>query len=161
MPEAVDRNVIVVASNPRGVFLEGVIDGTPKPGTVMQVKAGVDPDSGGRLTYEAYNKNADGDASEIIVLREDWGQGKTIDDAYVSGSRGFLYVPANGEELMMLVANQSGTGEAFTIGESLSIDDGTGMLVEAAGNTKPFVVMEEAGALTADTHVLCRYSANQ
>lgn len=153
------RNEIVLAADPKGRFIEGIIDGTPVPGTCMQIKAGVEP-VGGRLTYEVYNTSADGEQRAVFVLREDHLQGLTKTDAYVSGARGFLYAPAMGEELNMLVANISGTADAFAIGDLLMIDDGTGKLVATTGSPEmeSFQVMETVAALSADTHIMCVYT---
>jgi hypothetical protein len=150
-------NEIVVSSNPKGVFLEGTVSGTPKPGTVMQVSAGVEP-VGGRHQWEVYNADADGDQRIIAVLDIDHLQGKLSTDAYVTGSRCFLYVPAAGEELNMLLANIAGTSDSFAIGDLLIVDDGTGKLIATTGTpeSEPFVVMETVAALSADSleHVM-------
>ncbi len=153
-------NEILLAANPKGVFLEGTISGTPKPGTVMQVKAATEP-VGGRPTFEVYNAAADGDQRLIAVLLEDHLQGKIATDAYVTGSRGFLYVPAAGEELNMLVAvSGTSTGDAQAIGDLLIVEDGTGLLVPTSSGeeSEPFIVMETltdvvaAGTLTHVMH---------
>ena len=68
---------IIVSSNPKGDFEEATIDGTPKPGTVMTVKAATEPVAG-KFTYEAYNRDADGNLAEIAVLLEDELQGKLV-----------------------------------------------------------------------------------
>jgi hypothetical protein len=41
----------------------------------------------------------------FYVLREDYLQGKTVDDAYAAGDRCFLYVPKPGDELNLLLLN--------------------------------------------------------
>lgn len=146
-------NEIVVASNPRGMFVEGYVDGTPKPGTCMQIKAGVEP-IGGRYTYEVYNKAADGARGQILVLCADQLQGKTADDAYVDGDRCFLYSPVMGEELNCLIGDVAGTGATsdFSIGDKLIVDDGTGKLVDASGSEEsaPFELLETITDLAAD-----------
>jgi hypothetical protein len=161
MPKKDTYNTIVCTQEPRGRFKEGIIDGTPYPGTIMQIKAGVE-EVGGRFTYEAYNQAADGDRPQgaIYILLEDALQGKTIDDAYVSGTRGFLYAPLPGDELLARLGDVSGTGDAHTIGEKMMVDDGTGELIVTTGTpeTEPFCCLETLAAPTADTHVFCEFT---
>jgi hypothetical protein len=147
---------IVVASNPRGIFLEGIISGTPKPGTMMQVQAGTDPVAG-RFTYEVYNPSADGDPRPVIVLLPDANQGGLETAAYVSGTRGFLYVPFTGEEINMLVKDLVGTGDTHAIGDRLKGEHGSGKLIAEAtsANNAPFTLLEKSAALTADTLLMC------
>lgn len=160
------RNDIVVSGNPRGHFIEGIIEGTPKPGTLMQIKAGTGPDDRGRLTWQAKQGGSDGDRGIVAVLREDHFQGKTKDDAYVNGSPGFLYIPLPGDELQVLAANITGTGsgtdDAFAVGDKLIIKEGTGKVIKTAGTPEmePFVVMEPVSTLYEDTHVLVMYTGN-
>ena len=68
-------NEIIVSANPEAKFLEGIIDGTPKPGTIKQIKSGVEPVEG-RFTWEAFNRTADGDRGIIAVLCPDSLQGQ-------------------------------------------------------------------------------------
>lgn len=154
-------NEIIVSSEPRGRLTEGIIDGTPKPGTCMQVKAGV-PMVGGRFTYEAFNRDADGNLGTVWVLLPDHLQGKLTTDAYVSGARGFLYAPAHGEELNMLVANIAGTADDHAIGDQLMIDDGTGKLIATTGSpeSEPFRLLEAITDPTVDTLALCEYTGH-
>lgn len=158
---------IVVTSNPKGMFLEGLIDGTPKPGTMMQIKAATEPVNG-RPTWTAYNRDADGDrpAGPVAILLPDHLQGKTTADAYVSGDRGFLYAPIAGEELNVLCANLTGTGsgtdDAFAIGDLLIPDDGTGKFLKTTGSVEiePFCVLETVAAIVADTLVFSMYTGH-
>ena len=152
---------IIVSADPKGVFLEGIIDGTPKPGTCMQIKAGVAM-VGGRFTYEVYAPGADGEQRAVLVLLPDHLQGRLHTDAYVSGTRGFLYCPAAGEELNMLVANISGTADDHSIGEVLMIDSGTGLLVTTTGSPEmeSFICLEVATDPVADALLLCMYTGH-
>lgn len=152
-------NRILLTPYQNGRQIEGVIDGTPKPGTCMTIKAEVEPDSGGRLTWEAYNRDANSNRALFAVLLENF-RGGDPSAAYVSGERGRLYFPLNGDELLMLVANIEGTGDAFTIGQYLIIENGTGKLLATASSPEiePFVVMETKAALTADTLVHVSYT---
>jgi hypothetical protein len=147
------RNAIVLSADPKGHFIEGIIDGTPKPGQMVQIKAGVEPDDGGRLTYEVFNGAADGERDEVLILCEDAMQGKLPTSAYVDGDRCFIYAPLAGDELQVLAANLTGTGsgtdDAFAIGDKLIVDDGTGKFIKTTGSpeSEPFKVIETVTTL--------------
>lgn len=153
---------IIVTAEPRGNFLEGIVSGTPKPGTVMQVSAAVEPQSGA-FTWVVYNRDADGNrpAGPIAVLLPDRLQGGLETAAYTTGSRCYLYCPLPGDLLNMLFANVAGTSDTFAIGDIMIVDDGTGKLIATTGSveTEPFVCMETVStALTADTLTLAMFS---
>lgn len=154
-------NEVIVTANPRGVFLEGTIGTgfTPKPGTIMQIDHSVAM-AGGRNTWVPFNMASDGDrpASPLAVLREDNLQGKTMTDAYAAGDRAFLYVPVAGEELNCILGDVAGTGDDQTAGARLSVDDGTGKLVTAAGQHAPFQLKENVTDPTADTIIWVVYN---
>lgn len=142
---------IILSANPKGTFLEGIIYGTPKPGTMMQVRATAKVS--GRLTFEVYTPGASGDPRCPIILLPDYLQGALATDAYVTGTRGFLYVPANGEELNILVKDVAGTGDTHAIGDRMKAETGSGkFIVEAtSANYAPFTLIEAATtAFTAD-----------
>lgn len=149
-------NTIIVSADPKGVFMEGVVSGTPKPGTIMEISSFTMV--GGRFTWRAYQPGTDGERRLIAVLLEDNLQGKTPTDAYVDGTRCFLYCPIAGEELNCLLADVAGTGDAHTAGETLIVDTGTGKLIATTGSpeSEPFRLLESLSALTADTlaHVM-------
>lgn len=159
---------IIRAADPKGHFEECVISGTPSPGTVMELVPSTAA-QGGRFTYRACTRN-DGAKGGIAVLLEDGLQGKTVDDAYVSGTRGFLYWPVAGEELNMLLRDPVGTGttNSTNIGDLLEVDGATGMLqaVGSGGPTgahvsSPFMLLEHLGVdLTENTLVRVKYLGN-
>lgn len=129
---------IVVSSAPKGMFREVVISGTPKPGTLMQMKLGTALDGGGRETWEAANPGSDGFPQDVAILTEEGvhgSTGKTYDDAFASGDRGMLYFPIPGDELNVRRSSITGTGspsEDITIGEKLLIVSGTGFISPVA-----------------------------
>src|SRR5258708_6667376 len=90
--------------DPHGIFMEGTAGDTSKPGTQMQVQAGVAPVNG-RFTYVHYQPSADGDPRLCIVMREDQEQGFTAAglNAAAIGQRIFLYIPHPGDEMNVLV----------------------------------------------------------
>lgn len=153
------KNDIILSTPERGVREEGTIIGTPLPGTVMQLQSGT-AKVNGRFSWEVYNVTADGDKATIAVLLPNKLEGKLITDAYVTGTRGFLYFPAMGEILNMLVADVSGTGDDHTIGEVFMVDDSTGKLIATTGSveSEPFVCLEATTDPTADAHLECRFS---
>ena len=152
-------NEIIVSADPKGTFMEGIVSGTPKPGTCMQITAGTAA-VGGRFTWEVYNTSADGEQRAVAVLLPDSDQGQLATTAYVTGARCFLYFPLPGEELNMLMADVSGTGDDHTIGEVLMIDDGTGKLVTTTGSpeSEPFISLEATTDPTADALHWCMFT---
>lgn len=146
-------NEILVSVQPKGVFRECIVNGTPKPGTVMDLMYNTAPVNGCYL-YEPAGTSAavgvqgmaaDGDRLPIAVLLPNKLVGGTNTDAYVSGDRGFLYYPLPGEELNMILENQSGTAEVFRYGAKLIVDDGTGKLLISASTpeSEPFICLEQ------------------
>jgi len=116
-------NEIVLTAFPKGVRREGIISGTPSPGTVMQLVAATEPVAG-RYTWEVYDADADGDQRIIACLDRDGLVGQLATTAYVDGARCFLYCPIMGEEMNMLVAAAgTGTGDAKAIGDLFMVDD--------------------------------------
>lgn len=152
-------NKIIVNPDPRGIFKECIISGTPKPGTVMQVKAATEP-IGGCYTWEVFNAAADGDQRLIAVLLENELLGALPTDAYADGDRGFLYCPLPGDELNMLLLDVAGTGDDFAIGDLLMVDDGTGKLVATTGDpeSESFICMETVTDPTADHLTRCMFT---
>lgn len=154
---------IIVSSNPKGFFQEGIISGTPKPGTCME-KVPATTTVGGRFTYRAVTR-ADGAIGPIIILTEDDLQGKlgvsasaaytggppAPGDAYVSGTRGFLYYPQAGEDFNMIVASVAGTADDVAIGDLFGVEQTSGKL--KANNSfaaTPFEANEVVTDPTAD-----------
>ncbi len=160
-------NKIMVSTDPRGKRLEFIISGTPKPGTRVQIKAATEP-VGGRHTVEVWNPSG-GDGSwdgPVMILDIDELLGKTVDDAYVSGTRGFVWVPHPGDEINVRKADISGTGSAtedLDIGEKLMSVAGTGFVspvtVGAASAATPlsypFISLETLVDQAAEQLVHC------
>lgn len=155
---------IIISSEPRGVFMEGIISGTPKPGTCVQIQSGTAP-VGGRFTFEVAAPGTNGAAQGVFVLLEDDLQGILATTAYVSGTRCFVYAPIAGEDLNMLLDNPGGTGTANedTISNRLAIESGSGKLIAGGSYTsRPFMLMENLDtALSGDTLVWTKYLGNQ
>ena len=152
-------NGIILTSPARGRFEECIISGTPKPGVVMEEKNTAKIQ--GRFTYEpagttaaagSKGMSADGDRIPICVLLADSYQGRLSTDAYVTGDRGFLYWPVNGDEINMLFQNAAGTADDVVIGDKLIIDDGTGKVLVSTGTVEeePFQALEAVTDPTAD-----------
>lgn len=147
-------NDIVLSVPPRGVMEEGIVSGTPKPGTVMQIKAGTAPVNG-RFTWEASSVTS-GSPRMLALLLADPEQGKLPTDAYVSGTRCFLYFPLIGEEVNVLTAAEPGTGSAdtFKIGDVLGVSNAGLAIPNSAYTFTPFTALEYLVQTPADTQTL-------
>ena len=107
------------------------------------------------------NQAADGTLALVAVLLPKHIEGGIATAAYVDGDRCYLYCPAPGEILNMLVANISGTADSFAIAARMMIDDTTGKLVaDSSGASVPFIIVETSAALTADTLLACMYTGH-
>ena len=162
-------NRIIISSHPKGVFEEIIVDGTPKPGTVMYRKNVAEVSGAGEWepagTTGSLGMGADGDMIPIAVLlcfadHAACPPGRTAEDAYVDGERAAVYFPAHGEKLNMLFGNAAGTADDVTIGMKMIVDDGTGKLVPTTGTpaSQPFVALEAITDPTADQLFACQYS---
>ncbi len=147
-------NEIIVSANPLGHFTEGYIGSglTPKPGTILQRQTATAL-RGGRWTYELYNADADGGRPKgaFYVLLPDHLQGRLATDAYAAGERCFLYTPLAGDELNLLVKNETGTADDHPLGEMLVVDDTTGLLVVSPGSGEETEVAQLLEAITDPT----------
>lgn len=151
-------NKIIISAHPQGVFLEGTVYGTPKPGTVMSLKSAFQ--AGGWHQWEPWSYSS-GHRRLIAVLLEDELQGKTIEDAYVTGTHCFLYCPIAGEELNMLIADLAGTGADNTHAafEQLMVQTATGKLIaESSPESEPFTLLQATTTTTADVLAPCVYT---
>ncbi len=148
------RSTLILSSDPKGHFDEGIIDGALKPGTLVQLKPATEADGTGAFTYRAWTGDAaDGERDEVILLLNDKFQGKDELTAYASGDRCFLYFPVKGDLIKVLAMNLTGTGsgtdDEFAIGDKLIIDSGTGKAIKTTGTPEmePFKVMETIGTI--------------
>lgn len=157
---------IVRASNPRGIFLEGVIGAgiTPKPGTIMQIDVSEGRHATGGFTFELYNRDADGNrpAGPLCILTEAgfFNQGRDSSQAFAAGDRCKVYVPVAGEELYALISDIAGTADDHSFGEMLIVDDGTGELIATTGTpeSEPFMLLEDITDPEADTLAIVMYT---
>lgn len=156
--EYLKYGAIVVTGNPRGNCLPVVIDGTPKPGTIMQIKTAT-AQVNGRYTATAYAPGGSGQrpVGPLMVLKEDTLQGRPITEAYAAGDWADVYCPLPGDELLCLVKNIAGT-ETFAIGDIMMPEEGTGLLIDTSSpEIEPFILLEaDTSVWTADTlmHVI-------
>lgn len=153
---------VIVTPDPKGTWEECIVSSTPQPGVVMELVPATAPVSG-RFTYRACTRT-NGAAGPVAVLDIDRYQGKTRDDAYVSGTRGFLYWPVAGEEFNMQLSESAGTGTTnmTNIGDLLSVQKTSGQLIAGTSLSKPFMLMERVTLDTlVDTHHWVKYLGNQ
>lgn len=162
-------NGILVTPEPKGVFEDIIIVGTPKPGVVMErTNAAL---VGGRASYNpagttaasgSRGMSADGDRIGICVLLEDDLRGITSDTAFATGDRGKVYWPTNGEELNMLFQDDgSGTSDDLVVNDKMIVDDGTGKVLKSTGSpeAEPFICLEAVTDPVADQLVWCKFIA--
>ena len=135
-------NDIILSSPPRGPVEEGIISGTPKPGTIMEIVPGTAPVNG-RFTWRASTVTT-GNARMVAILCADNLQGKLPTDAYVSGTRGRIYFPLIGEEVNVLFAPEPGTGSVSTvkIGDLLGINTSGLAVPNSSYPSTPFQSLE-------------------
>lgn len=155
---------IVLTAQPRGIFKEVTVVGTPKPGQIMTLVPGQTAmDDSGRWQYEPAGTTAatsgladamaaDGDRIPIAVLIEDALQGVSVDTAYATLKRGRVYYPVPGDELNVMFQNQAGTADDLGVGTRLIVDDGTGKVFKTTGSpqSEPFVCLKQVTDPTAD-----------
>ncbi len=150
---------VIISAQPQGKFLEGVINDTSKPGTVMEIMTPFY--RGGRHLWRHFSRT-DGYKALVAVLTEDSLQGKIISDAYVAASRCFLYCPIAGEELNMLFLDVAGTADDWAAGDYATVDSGTGKLQAVAGSDAdhmvPFQILVAITDPAADFLAPCIYT---
>jgi hypothetical protein len=136
-------NCILLSSNPKGQFIEGVMGDTSKPGCCVQVKAAT-AFSNGRPTFVAAAPGTDGKQVMQAILLEDSNQGFGPQTAYVVGTRAIAYVPIAGEEMNVRLGEVAGTGNTYAIGDRVVNDAEDGIYVPAPGTEQdtPFIVQE-------------------
>lgn len=127
-------NEIIVTPNPGGKFLEGIIDGTPRPGIPMQIQAGTALVNG-RATFERYTKGTDGQAGPVFILLPDALQGRIYSDAYVDADRCFLYAPLVGEEMNIRVADN----ETVIVGDELLVKNSNSQYIVSTGTGSAYL----------------------
>jgi hypothetical protein len=157
-------NRIIVSSEPRGKFREGIVASgqTIYPGSVVQNVA-TTALVAGRHTVTAYDADADGGRPKggpFMVVIEDYLQGKLATTAYTAGERIFMYIPGAGDEMNLLIQNLSGTADDHAAGEVLIVDDTTGKFIATTGSpeTEVAVLKEAITDPTADTLAWCEWT---
>ena len=139
---------ILITGEPKGRFFEGPIStsGTPKPGTIMQIKAATAINGNGQFTFTEYAPGGDGQMpiGPYLVLLEK-GEGYTYATAYATGEHCHVYCPLPGDELNLLwSAAGTGTGDAVAVGDKAIVDNSTGLLIDTTGTPEdePFIACE-------------------
>ena len=155
-------NSILVTGEPKGVYLDGIVSGTPKPGTLMELTSTAAV--GGRFTYQVYQPGTDGEQRAVIILLDNDLLGVPATTAYATGDRAKFYCPLPGEEVNVLAKNIGGTatgsGDSFAIADLLTVDTGTGKVIATTGTPEmePFQVLETVAEITTDTLVHCMFT---
>ena len=114
------------------------------------------------MSWEVFNGAADGEQALVAILLEDSLQGKTVDDAFVTGTYGRLYCPIPGDEMQVRHNNVAGTADDVVIGDKLIVDDGTGKFNVTTGSpeSEPFIALEAKVDPTADSLVHVMYTGH-
>lgn len=167
---------IILSGEPKGVFSECVISGTPKPGTLMMTLAATALVNG-RPTMKARDLTA-GAKGPIVILLEDNLQGFVAvgsansdttsggvtvtggpapGTAYVAGTRARIYWPAMGEEFNLILEDVAGTADTVAIGDKFGISNTGKLKADSTYTSAPFEALEALDALTGDTMLHVRY----
>ena len=151
---------VLITGEPKGRFIEGIVSGTPSPGTLMEVVAATEPVQGD-YTWQVYQPGTDGEQRLMAVLLER-GEGYNYETAYTTAYKCFLYIPLPGDEINMLVrAAGTATSDSQAIGDIYIADTGTGLLVATTGTPESecFVCMETVSdVVTGGTMVHCMFT---
>jgi hypothetical protein len=94
------------------------------------------------------------------LLLPDYNQGMLPTTQYVSGQRGYLYFPLAGDQYNALVAAVpvSGTADNHVIGDTMAIQDETGVLIRDPTLSKSKDVaqlLETINAIAVNTLMWC------
>ena len=136
---------IVANADAKGRWCEGVLSGTPSPGTFMEILPATNPVSG-RYSFRA-RSSAGGSADAVLIMVNNWEGGQINTTAGTSGDRVKLYWPLPGDELNALVAESAGTGTSGEnlIGDRLAINS-SGLLYAGGSLTqRPFWLIDRTG----------------
>ena len=161
---------IVASGDPKGVFRDVIISGTPKPGMIMEMTTSVEVQ--GKSTYQARSTTA-GSKGAIAVLMPDELQGvigvgaslganlgNDVGDAYVSGTIGRVYFPIAGEDLNLLVGSVAGTADDVAIGDLFGVNNDGKLKANSSYTSAPFQALEVITDPTADYIACFRYLGN-
>ena len=143
---------ILVTSDPKGVRTTGILSGTPKPGTCMEIVPATAVSDNGHFTYRAYTSGTDGTRQTVYVLDRNKSYGALATTAFTTGAIIQMYTPLAGEHLNVLKGDVSGTADDFAVGDLLIIDTGTGKVILTTGSpeSEPFQCLEAVTDPTAD-----------
>jgi len=145
---------ILVDGQPLGKRFWGPISGTPLPGLIMMVTAATEPVVGD-FQYQEASVGADGKKAVPYVLVEDRPQGRTVDDAYVSGTMGDIYVLLPGDDFNGRLGEGAGTSNTGAIGDPYMLDSDSGTLIPWTTGEVFAILMETITTVAAST--LCYF----
>ena len=146
---------IIVSAEPRGVYLEGIITDTSKPGTMMELMTTATV--AGEWSWRCYQPGTSGDPRLTAILLSDDLQGGLATDAYTANKRCFLYCPLPGELINILIKDIAGTGDTHAIGDRMYAETGSGkfLVQSTSGNIAQFTLVEAATAAFTADGLLC------
>lgn len=147
--------ILINGNQPNGRFVTGILSGALYPGQQCQIKSGVEPING-NYTYEACSVAG---ANQVpFILLEDMSQGVNATTAWADGALAQFYVPLTGDELNLLYANISGTGDAFAIGAKVIVNNAGKFIATTGTPQRNHQCEETSAALTADTLLATRWN---
>ena len=154
------RNEVILSSPAHGRFIEGLLAGTPKPGTCMTI-VGATALVAGKFTWDPWSR-ADGANGLIAILLPDDLLGGVIGTAFVTGARIKMYCPLPGDELQVLFGNASGTADDVAVGGLLIVDGTTGKVIPTPGSPErePFEALEAIVDPSADQLLAVMYTGS-
>ena len=153
---------IIITSDPQGRVLEGYVYGTPKPGTLMQIRAAASISGDKKLTFEVYTPGTNGEQRPVMVLLNEWLLGQDVDTAFVSGAPCRVYCPEVGDIIQVLFGNAVGTGDDIAVGDLLIPVSGSGKVIKTASTPEmePFQALEDIVDPTADQLLAALYTGH-
>ena len=142
------ENTIVLKAH-GGHHDEAVTDEICSPGHAVELAAD------GKLDLQ---QAAVGEAikSELLIVKEDALQGKSVADAYAVADQVFFYIPRAGDVINLLVKS----GQTILVADDIVVEGGgSGLFIKAAGTETRYQAKsleDSGGALGANTLIQCR-----
>lgn len=161
---------IVASGDPKGVFRDVIISGTPYPGMILEMTTAAEVQ--GKSTYQARSLTA-GSKGAIAVLMPDYLQGEVgvgasiganlgnaVGDAAVSGTVRQVYFPAAGEDLNLVVGSVAGTADDVAVGDLFGVNNDGKLKANSSYTSAPFQALETITDPTTDYVACFRYLGN-
>jgi hypothetical protein len=147
---AESHRTIVTRGMAKGHHDEGILGTVAIPGMHVTLQADGEYDKSPETAAELVK-------TQVLIVKEDQLQGKTINDAYAVGDLAFLYTPIPGDHINALIK----TGANIAVGDKITPEGGgSGLFIEAAGTEAQYRAKareSSSGVLAADTHLIVEW----